>query len=191
MTLDPRTLAALALIASLLSIPVALPAWAQHHPHGAAPASPYTGLQDLPTKALSEQDVQKDLPGAGMGYALAAELNGYPGPKHVLELKDHLGLSADQEARIQAAFDAMQTAAAAIGNRLVEQERLLDRLFAGGHADSASVASLAGRIATLEGELRAVHLNAHVTTRSILTPEQTRRYNELRGYTGGNHQHQH
>ena len=36
-----------------------------------------------------------------MSLALAAELNGYPGPLHVLELADRLGLSAEQRGKVQ------------------------------------------------------------------------------------------
>ena len=35
--------------------------------------------------------------GRGMGLALAAELNGYPGPAHVLELADKLDLARSTE----------------------------------------------------------------------------------------------
>ena len=41
--------------------------------------------------ALSPDEVQQYLAGAGMGYAKAAELNHFPGPMHVLELADKLG----------------------------------------------------------------------------------------------------
>ena len=38
-------------------------------------------------------------PVCGMGLALAAELNGYPGPAHVIELAKSLGLSEPQRAK--------------------------------------------------------------------------------------------
>ena len=56
-------------------------------------------------KALSEQQVNELGAGRGMGLALAAELNGYPGPSHVLELADKLELSADQRAKVQRLFE--------------------------------------------------------------------------------------
>jgi hypothetical protein len=52
--------------------------------------SPYSGMQTRSIKALSEQQVADLTAGRGMGLALAAELNGYPGPFHVLELADKL-----------------------------------------------------------------------------------------------------
>ncbi|TFV44521.1 hypothetical protein [Bradyrhizobium niftali] len=54
----------------------------------------YAGLQMRPIKALSEQQVA-DL---SLGLALAAELNGYPDPSHVLELADKLDLTTEQRA---------------------------------------------------------------------------------------------
>ena len=39
------------------------------------------------------------------------------------------------------------------------------------------------RIATLQGELRAIHLRAHLATRAIRSAAQVARYDELRGYT--------
>jgi len=56
--------------------------------------TPYAGMQTRPIKALSEQQVADLGAGRGTGLALAAELNGYPGPSHVLELADKLDLSA-------------------------------------------------------------------------------------------------
>src|SRR5882757_9937442 len=91
---------------------------------------PYAGMQTRPIKALSEQQVADLGAGRGMGLALAAELNGYPGPSHVLELADKLGLSPDQRAGVQRLFDSMKAEAVPIGTRLVEQEADLDRQFA-------------------------------------------------------------
>jgi hypothetical protein len=50
--------------------------------------TPYAGQQNRTIKALSDEDIVGLLKGDGMGFAKAAELNGYPGPKHVLDLGD-------------------------------------------------------------------------------------------------------
>jgi hypothetical protein len=55
--------------------------------------SPYAGMQTRSIKALSTQQIDDLRTGRGMGLALAAELNGYPGPAHVLELSERLALS--------------------------------------------------------------------------------------------------
>lgn len=57
-----------------------------------------------------------------MGLALAAELNGYPGPSHVLELADELDLSSDQRGQVQRLFDSMKAEAVPLGSKLIEQE---------------------------------------------------------------------
>jgi hypothetical protein len=67
-------------------------------PFGAALAqvSPYAGQQTREIKALSAQEIDDLLNARGMALAKAAELNGYPGPLHSLELADKLGLSPEQ-----------------------------------------------------------------------------------------------
>ncbi|MBW5435799.1 hypothetical protein FXB41_13685 [Bradyrhizobium canariense] len=57
---------------------------------GAQSGQPYAGLEHRPIKALSHQQIEDLRAGRGMGLALAAELNGYPGPSHVLEFGDRL-----------------------------------------------------------------------------------------------------
>src|SRR5262245_36186825 len=78
---------------------------AQHGPHA---ATPYAGLQDRQIKALSDQQIADLRAGRGMGLALAAELNGYPGPLHVLELADALQLSEPQRTETKRLFEAMK-----------------------------------------------------------------------------------
>ncbi len=70
--------------------------------------SPYAGMQAREVKALDAKTVDDLRAGRGMGLALAAELNGYPGPMHVLELADRLRLSPDQRAKVQQLFERMK-----------------------------------------------------------------------------------
>jgi hypothetical protein len=77
--------------------------------------TPYAGMQTRSIKALSQQQLSDLGAGRGMGMALAAELNGYPGPSHVLELADKLDLTTDQRGRVKALFDAMKAEALTIG----------------------------------------------------------------------------
>src|ERR1035438_8797706 len=93
--------------------------------------TPYAGMQTRPIKALSEQQVADLQAGRGMGLALPAELNGYPGPAHVLELADKLDLSADQRASVQQLFNSMKQEALPLGAKLIAQETELDGQFAG------------------------------------------------------------
>jgi hypothetical protein len=73
---------------------------AQDHAHSNH-ASPYAGLEVRRIKSLSEDDLAELRKGGGWGLALPAELNGMPGPSHLLALKDEIGLSAGQVAKIQ------------------------------------------------------------------------------------------
>jgi len=157
--------------------------------------TPYAGMQTRPIKALSEQQVADLGAGRGMGLALAAELNGYPGPSHVLELADRLELSAEQRARVQTLFDSMKREALPIGARLLEQEAELDRLFAGHTVTPDSLKASTAAVAVTQGELRETHLKYHLSTAALLTPVQMQRYAELRGYGKTDrpmmHQHHH
>ena len=61
---------------------------------------PYAGQQARRTKALSDEDIAALSNGEGRGMAKAAELNGYPGPKHVLTLAPQLRLTEDQQRQV-------------------------------------------------------------------------------------------
>src|SRR6202165_5722338 len=96
----------------------------------ASAQTPYAGMQTRPIKALSDQQIADLRAGRGVGLALAAELNGYPGPSHVLELADKLDLTTDQRTKVQGLFDSMKAEAIPLGARLIEQEAALDKQFA-------------------------------------------------------------
>ncbi len=117
-----------------------------------------------------------------MGLAKAAELNHYPGPRHVLDLAESLQLSEDQRRQTQAIFEGMRVEAVRLGQQLIARERHLETLFATGTVTEAMLEQLVADIATMHGQLRTVHLRAHLAQRTILTPEQVRRYDVLRGY---------
>jgi Spy/CpxP family protein refolding chaperone len=145
---------------------------------------PYAGMQTRPIKALSEQQVADLSAGRGMGLALAAELNGYPGPVHVLELADKLDLSPDQRASIQRLFDSMKAEAVPLGSKLIEQEANLDRQFAGHTVTPDSLRASTAAVAATQGALRETHLKYHLSTVAVLSPDQIQRYAALRGYSG-------
>jgi len=146
---------------------------------------PYAGLQGRPVKALSDQQIADLRAGRGMSLALAAELNGYPGPLHVLEHADALGLSPAQRQKTKDLFDAMKAQAVSLGERLIDQEAELERQFTTRTIDPKALNDSTATIATTQGALRAAHLRHHLSMVELLTPEQVRRYTELRGYGGG------
>jgi Spy/CpxP family protein refolding chaperone len=186
-------LARLAAGLALLALAVG-PAAAEGCPRGPCP---YAGFQGRPIKALSAEQLADLKEGRGMMLSLPAELNGYPGPRHVIELAEQLGLGAEQRAAAGALIPAMTEEAKAIGTRIVASEAALDRLFAERRADEAAVRAAAGDVASLWGDLRYVHLKYHLRAAALLTPEQIARYSTLRGYAGtlegaaGGHPHRH
>jgi hypothetical protein len=152
---------------------------------------PYAGQQSRPIKALSDGQLADLRAGRGMSLALPAELNGYPGPLHVIELAEGLGLSHDQRLRMQQLFETMRDEAIALGNRLIAQETELDRLFATRTVTASTLARATAAIGQTQAELRATHLRYHLLTADILTRDQMRRYDELRGYSGIEQGHDH
>ena len=157
----------------------------------ASAQTPYAGMQARSIKALSEQQVADLGSGRGMGLALAAELNGYPGPSHVLELADKLELSADQRASIKTLFDSMKAEALPLGSRLIEQEADLDKQFASRAITPESLKMLTAAAAVTQGQLRETHLKYHLSTVAVLSPHQMHRYAELRGYGDKPMKHHH
>jgi Spy/CpxP family protein refolding chaperone len=154
-------------------------------------ASPYAGEESREIKALSPEDVSAYQAGKGMGFAKTAELNGFAGPAHVLELATQLQLTPDQRARTEELFRSMQMQASASGGLLVARERELDTLFATKAITPAQLATSLREIATLQAQIRDAHLQAHLAQVQILTPEQNARYAVLRGYGAAQEQTEH
>lgn len=149
---------------------------------GITQESPYTNFKERKIKSLSEEQIEGYREGQGMGMGLPAELNNYPGPKHVLELKGSLKISAEQEKQIQAIFNEMHEEAINLGKSIVEKENELNQLFATGKITDNSLASLISEISDLNGKLRFTHLNAHLKTVVVLDSTQVEKYNQKRGY---------
>jgi Spy/CpxP family protein refolding chaperone len=161
-------------------------------PESQPDTSPYAGEETRAIKALSAEEITSYRSGEGMGFAKAAELNHYPGPRHVLDLADDLHLSDDQRTQIQQAFDEMQAAAVALGEQIIAQEATLDALFAEGQAEADSIQTVLREIGALQADLRFVHLNAHLTMKDLLTDAQVAHYDQVRGYAddrGAKHDH--
>jgi Spy/CpxP family protein refolding chaperone len=147
-----------------------------------SPTSPYAGQQARTIKALSPEEVAALLNAEGMGMAKAAELNGYPGPAHVLTLVKELKLTTAQQQQVQAIYDQMKAGAKPLGAELVQRERVLDQLFSKGEITFDRLVTETVAIAELQGRLRSVHLAAHLDTRRVLNPDQIILYERLRGY---------
>jgi Spy/CpxP family protein refolding chaperone len=145
---------------------------------------PYAGMQTRAIKALSEQQIADIRNARGMGLALAAELNGYPGPRHLLEFADQLGLTEHQRGSIERLFKSMEAETIPVGEALIAAEAEFDRNFAVRSITEATLSAQIGAIGEIQARLRYAHLRYHLATTEMLTPVQIRQYAELRGYTG-------
>jgi Spy/CpxP family protein refolding chaperone len=156
---------------------------------------PYAGFEQRSIKALSGEQIDDLRTGRGIGLALAAELNGYPGPSHVLELADRLDLSPEQHGRVQQLFDAMKRETVPLGTKLIEQEKELDHLFSARVVTPATLKATVAAISVTQAQLRESHLKYHLSTAALLTQTQMQQYADLRGYRQpdipGGHQHRH
>jgi Spy/CpxP family protein refolding chaperone len=156
--------------------------------------SPYVGQETREIKALSQQEIDDYLNGRGLGYAKAAELNHYPGPRHVLDLANELALTPEQTRQTQAMFETMKAQTVTLGKQLVEKEQELDRQFANGSISAVSLHALVSEIGVLQAKIRYAHLVAHLEQKALLTQHQVQLYDQLRGYGaahGQGHRHSH
>ncbi|WP_085880284.1 hypothetical protein [Roseisalinus antarcticus] len=149
--------------------------------------APYAGQDGRAIAQLGEADVAALLAGEGWGLARPAELNGFPGPSHVLELADELALSDDQRHEIEQIFHEMQNDAAALGARYVETEAWIDELFGDKQPDPEELTYLLRSSGEMLAQLRGIHLMAHIRTAPLLTPHQRMQYASLRGYGAPDH----
>jgi Spy/CpxP family protein refolding chaperone len=160
-----------------------------------ASGSPYAGQEKRTIKALSEQEINDYLNGSGMGTSKAAELNHYPGPRHVLDDAKRLNLSDKQLAKTKRVHETMTQNAKRIGSEIVNKEAELEALYASQKATAENTEKLVNEIAKLQAAFRLVHLNAHLSMRQILSPQQIQAYDRLRGYDGaqlpGHHHKRH
>lgn len=148
--------------------------------------SPYSGEELRDVKSLSDSDIQSLLNGTGEafgGIAKLAELNGYPGPRHVLDIKsDFFMLTDNQKVEIEMIYESMSRKAKAIGAKIIAIERDMDKAFANKTITEQGLKLLIDNSADLYGQIRFVHLSAHIDTVRVLTEEQVEMYNKIRGY---------
>ena len=161
---------------------------AQGH-HGSMPISstpsPHDVASDTVIVGLTADEVAELRAGQGMGQSRVADAQGYPGPRHVLDAAGAgaLVLSSAQAARVREIYQTMASKAQRLGGLVLDAEEDLAHAFRDGGVDTTNIQARVERIAVLRGELRAVHLRAHLETRALLDATQIARYMTLRGYT--------
>ncbi len=170
-------LALFVVTAQLARAQAALP---QHqHQHDMSGASAQPGAAEATHHAFLEQERTAIERGEGFGMGMVADRNGYPGPRHVLDLQAKLNLTAEQQAAMQRLFAEMHAQALSRGKEVLQAEARLDQMFAEGRPE-AELHDQVARIASLRARLRWAHLSAHLAARSLLTPEQLAAYQRLR-----------
>lgn len=152
--------------------------------HGTVQAqAPYAGQQNRAITSLSADDQKAIANGEGWGLAKPAELNGVPGPAHLLELAKQIGLTPEQIEQVQRLFKDMKAQAIALGNEYMAAEKAIDDYFRGGRLNDRTLRDLVDRAEQARANLRFLHLSYHHRTMDVVTPEQVKQYNELRGYS--------
>ncbi len=166
----------------MVLIPIAVFAQTHDENHSTSPSA-YAGEETRLIKSLSEQDLEEIARGGGWGLARPAELNGVPGPTHLLELADEIALTGEQREDIEAIRAQMQADAISAGEIFVAVERALDHVFQQGAPDAEALERLVGEAGQAWAALRLIHLNAHLLTLPLLTEAQISQYAVLRGYS--------
>ncbi len=146
--------------------------------------SKYAGQEQRNIKSLSPEDIRELRSGGGWGLAKAAELNGVPGPAHLLELKDKIPLTPMQVTKASAIYEEMKARAISQGERLIDLERQLESFFRNRATSDTRLRALLSEIAEIRGRLRYTHLSTHLAVSEFLSEPQIARYNMLRGYEG-------
>lgn len=152
--------------------------------------SPYQGQETRKIKALSQDDIDGLLSGSGTpfgGMAKPAELNGYPGPRHVLDAvaSGEFQVTPEQLAQIETLYDQMQSEAIELGQTILGAEESIDTAFSNGAITEEYLEDKIALSAKLYAQLRTVHLKTHLSMIDILNLEQVTHYNVLRGYLSG------
>lgn len=168
------------IVVALLALLVGSGPAAAQHAHGAH--SHYADQTRSHIPSITMEEFEQLRSGEGMGFAKPAELNHYPGPKHVLDLADSLGLSENQRTEIESIRQKMATKAKVLGKDYLHAEHRLNELFSNGNATERNVVKMTNSVEEKRSALRAAHLVAHLETRNVLTAEQVEKYDRLRGY---------
>lgn len=153
--------------------------------------SAYVSLLDSEIRGLDQDTIEGYLTGKGLGQALPAELNGYPGPRHTIDMAEELELTEEQLAQVQALFDDMQSAVIPLGDKYLESVAELELAFREDTITDEYLHSQLEKITGIEAQMRYVHLSTHLATIDILSHDQIMQYNMMRGYGDGMDHEQH
>ncbi len=166
------------LVGTCMLAMISMPTQAQH----VHESSSYAHSRGAEVTSLTDEEVRALRQGEGMGLARAAELNHFPGPRHLLDLASDLELSDAQVRRIRAIHDRMKSQAVAKGEDIIMAEKHLANLFASGDPTAQQMTQVTEHLGAMRGQLQAIHLLAHIEAARELSAGQIREYDKLRGY---------
>lgn len=168
----------------MVVLSVVVTVWSGAGLAGQAPGGiPAPDAASLKISALSAEEIRGLREGEGMGLARPAELNGYPGPAHILEAAraGKIHLYAEQRQAIERIHAAMKVEAQALGQQILLQETALEAGFRTGRIGEADLVRWVEDIGRIRATLRLTHLRAHLHTATLLRPEQIEHYYQFRG----------
>ena len=140
-------------------------------------ASIYSGQENRTIKSLSADDIVELRRRHGWGQAKAAELKGVSGPKHLLQMKNEIGLDETPYSAIDEVYQQLKSQAELQGERLIALEHHLGSGFRNRTITDAMLRTILNAFAETKSELRCVHLTAHLRMPEVLSEEQVRTYN--------------
>lgn len=152
-------------------------------PSPTATSSGYGALLETEIRGLSPETIEGYRTGKGMSLALPAELNGYPGSRHVLDFSEELELTDTQYTEVEDLYNDMLAEAIPLGEKILVAEAELELAFREKTITDSDLEARLLAIGALQADLRFVHLRTHIATYALLTPVQIETYNILRGYT--------
>ena len=115
--------------------------------------SPYVVEESRAVKSLSPEDIAELRRGGGWGLAKAAELNGMPGPVHLLELKDQIPLTSEQVVAVTAIHERMRADAIVEGERFIAAEKALEEASRAGKVSEESLRAMLNDIEQSQREV--------------------------------------
>ncbi|RDV37817.1 hypothetical protein DV096_11920 [Bradymonadaceae bacterium TMQ3] len=101
-----------------------------------------------------------------------------PNPRHLIALRDELGLSEAQKTRIRTLLEGKRDAHQARRQGLREAHQAMRELIASNGSDDAIRAKL-NEVLELENRLKRERLDLALELRAVLTPEQRTQFQEL------------
>jgi hypothetical protein len=114
--------------------------WTLHAQTLTPTPGPYAGQQNNSVRGLTEAEIANLREARGMGLARPADINGYPGPVHVIELSDALSLTTEQRDTVAMLYQQMRAEAIPIGEQILAQYGALESSF---HERTVTVDALA------------------------------------------------